>query len=216
MKLILASQSKGRKQLLELFKIPFSIMPSKLDEDKILGQTPLETIQLRARLKGEEIAARIIASSENPTRITNTDPRSISLSLILSADSEAIMKGKTLGKAENEKEAKEILGMLSGKTHEFITAIYAIRLYKSPQTTTYQRKVWAVYDRSYVTMKKLTKEDMRLHLKLSEYKRYAGAYALFASPIDIITKVEGSLTNVVGLPLEKIVPILSENHLLEL
>ncbi len=209
MQIILASSSQGRRQLLSLFKIPFKIIPANVDEDKIIAKRPLETIKLRARLKGEYIAKNL--------KTYNLKPKTF---LIISADSGAILDNELIGKPKNEKEAKEILSILSGKTHEFVTAIYTIKI-KSLRggksfEHTHKEKIWSTYDRSFVTMRKLSIEDIKLHLKLSDYTKYAGGYALFASPIDLITKVEGSLTNVVGLPLEKLIPILRENKILKL
>ncbi|OGG14126.1 hypothetical protein A2773_05245 [Candidatus Gottesmanbacteria bacterium RIFCSPHIGHO2_01_FULL_39_10] len=205
MQLILASASEGRKQLLSLFKIPFKVIPSSVDEDKIHAATPLETIQLRAKLKAESIAQEIINSHWTKDF------------LILSADSDADLDGHIVGKARNKKEATQILQNFSGRTHTFYTAVYAIRINIQKNVARPQQSfhhVWQTYDRSLVTMKKLTREDIKLHLKLSNYTKYAGAYALFASPVDLISKVEGSLTNVVGLPLDKIIPILKENKLI--
>lgn len=196
MHLILASKSIGRKKLLKLFNVPFDVIESDVDEDKIHAQTPFETIKLRAKRKAESVARKYI----NKTGAY----------LIISADSDADLNGKIVGKARDEKDATNILQAFSDKTHDFYTGVYVIQVENGKIT-----KTWETADHSKVTMRKLTKEDIDLHLSLSEYKRYAGAYALFASPVDLISKVEGSLTNVVGLPLDKLIPILKENNLLK-
>lgn len=198
MHLILASKSVGRKKLLELFKIPFEVMESQVNEDQIHASTPFETIRLRARLKAEKVALCL----SSPKSLKRPDSY-----LIISADSDAVLDGRIIGKARNTKEATRILRDFSGRTHDFYTCIYAIRLENGKI-----KKTWSVFDHSRVTMRKLSKEDIDLHLKLSDYKRYAGAYALFASPVDLISAVVGSLTNVVGLPLDKLIPILKENQ----
>ncbi|MBI2611857.1 Maf-like protein [Candidatus Gottesmanbacteria bacterium] len=200
MQLVLASKSQGRRKLLLLFHIPFKVMESELDEDKIHATTPFKTIRLRARLKAEEVAKKIL------TRRYTLDARRF---LIISADSDAVLDGRIIGKAATPSEATHILRNFSGRTHDFYTCIFCLKLENGKIT-----KTWETSDHSRVTMRKLTKEDIDLHLKLSDYKRYAGAYALFASPVDLISKVEGSLTNVIGLPLDKLIPILKENHLL--
>ena len=188
MKLILASMSYGRKYLLNLLKIPYSIMPTDIDEEKIMGKTPLETIQLRAKQKSEKAVEKI----QNET-------------LILSADTEVVINNQVIGKPKDEKEAIEILQLLSDKTHEVMTAIYAIS----------DRKKWHDYDISRVTFKKLTTDEIIRYLKLTDYTRYTGAYALLASPQDFVIKTEGSLSNIIGLPLEKVIPILRENRFLD-
>jgi len=181
MRLILASASEGRKELLSYLKIPFEVIPSNIDEEKIVGKTPLETLQLRARLKGEDVAS------------------SHKKAIILSADSGAILDGKLIGRPKDYDDAVRILSTLSGKTHEFITAIYLSQLS--------DLKVYEDYDTSFVTFRKLEKSDIKRYLTITTYTRYAGGYAI-ASAQDFITKIEGSISNVIGLPLEKVIPIL--------
>ncbi|MBM3283518.1 Maf-like protein [Candidatus Gottesmanbacteria bacterium] len=219
MQLILASASEGRKKLLSLLKIPFKIMPSSLDEEIITGKTPVETLNLRAKLKGEEVVKKIIQSANKQiTQLVDIRPTtyySHPLSyLIISADSEAILDGKLIGKPKSYQEAKEIFFLLSGKTHELATAIYIIRLLKQPKTRSdLVKRWWEGYDRSFVTFRKLSPEDINRYLSITDYKRYTGGYALFSAQ-DFISKIEGSLSNVIGLPLEKVIPILRKNRLL--
>ena len=154
MQLILASKSIGRKKLLKLFNIPFQIMESGIDEDQIHAKTPFETIRLRARLKAESIANKII------TRRYTLDAKRY---LIISADSDAVIDNHIVGKAQNEKEATKILMSFSGKTHDFYTAVYALKMQNGKIT-----KTWETWDHSRVTMRKLTQKDIDLHLKLSD------------------------------------------------
>lgn len=188
MKLILASASKGRKHLLNLLKIPYSIMPTDIDEENIFGKTPLETIQLRAKLKAEKAVKEILKSSN----------------LILAADTEVVINNKVIGKPKDFEDGMRIFKLLSGKTHEVITAIYAIA----------GSKKWQNYDISHVTFKKLTGEEIKRYLRITDYTRYTGGYALLASPQDFVIKTEGSLSNIIGLPLEKVIPILISSDLL--
>lgn len=209
MKLILASASKGRKHLLNLLKIPYEIMPTDIDEEKIFGKTPLETIRLRAKHKIDKFM-----------QLHNF----VSDCLVLAADTEVVFNNQLIGKPKDFEDGKRILKLLSGKTHEVISAFYIIRLTLRARTgsdpKTYKNndsritKVWKDYDISRVTFKKLTTEEIKRYLKLTDYKRYTGGYALLASPQDFVIKIEGSLSNVIGLPLEKVIPILRENKLL--
>lgn len=186
MQLILASASIGREYLLKGLKIPYRTMPSNIDEDKIVNKNLVEAIKMRAKVKGEKVANKIIQSTNKPV-------------LILSADTEVIINKQLLGKPKNYKDAVRMLKMLSGKTHEVVSGFYIINL---PQN-----KIWQGYDRSRVTFRKLKKEDIRLYLSITEYIRYTGSYALVASPQNFITGIEGSISNVIGLPLEKVIPI---------
>jgi len=209
MHLALASASVGRKDLLLHLKIPFTTVPSTLDEDKIWGKNPLSTLQLRAKLKGEEVVKKIA------TRRYTLDAK---CSLILSADSGAIIDNQLIGKPKNYKDAVRILKTLSGKTHEFVTAIYVIIFRhlagkKIASTSDTEVKIWQTYDTSFVTFRKLSDEDIKLYLSLTKYTKFAGGYAL-ASAQNFITKVQGSISNVIGLPMEKVIPIFRENKLL--
>ncbi len=74
-------------------------------------------------------------------------------------------------------------------------------------------KIYQDYETSKVTFRKLTSKDIAMYLKVTQYHRYAGGYAI-ASAQNFITKIEGSISNVIGLPLEIIIPLLIEYHLL--
>lgn len=246
MQLILASASQGRKKLLKLLKIPFEIIPSTLDEEKIIGKTPLETIQLRARLKSEDVASKLSSPKSSKEHTVLQENESI---LILSADSGAIIDNQLIGKPKDRGDAERILRLLSGTTHEFVTAIYIIRIRLQGEINSWRnQKIWQTFDRSFVTLRKLSKEDIKRYLSMNDYSKFAGGYAFSAcpqclspirikvlskkpyyelskelstdncmhgrraSPQDFIIKVEGSLSNVIGLPIEKVLPILKENY----
>ncbi len=222
MKLILASASKGRKHLLNLLKIPYEIMLTDIDEEKIMGKIPLETIQLRAKLKAEEVAKKLSsykAIQRSRDKLDSSIARSLDC-LILSADTEVVINSQIIGKPKDEKEAIEILKLLSDKTHEVITAIYVTQVknqrsnIKDQKYKSNIKKIWKDHDTSYVTFKYLTTQEIRRYLKLTAYTRYTGGYALLASPQDFVIKTAGSLSNIIGLPLEKVIPILRENRLL--
>lgn len=216
MKLILASASIGREYLLKSLKIPYRIIPSQIDEDKITGKNLVETIKLRAKLKGENVAAGLLASSLKSPKLLKSlkDNREY---LILSADTEVILGDKLLGKPKDYKDAFRMLKILSGKTHEVVTAVFLLKLSLDsardrPRLPKSLKKL--TFDRSFVTFRNLTDEDIRLYLSVTEYTRYTGSYALIASPQNFITKIEGSISNVIGLSLEKVIPIFRENKLL--
>lgn len=210
MKLILASVSKGRKYLLSQLKIPFAVLETNLDEDCIVAKNPLETIRLRAKMKAEEALKKITQSANKPiNKLSNlTDTYSLlpNASFILSADTEVIFDNKLIGKPKKYDDAVRMLKILSGKTHEVVTAVYIFKIPKSPRSLNY-----SFISRSFVTFRKLSEKDIKRYLSLTEYKRFTGGYAVIASPQDFITKIEGSISNVIGLPLEKVIPILEMN-----
>lgn len=219
MKLILASQSRGRRALLSLLNIPFEVIPSTIDEDAIIGKTPLESIKLRAKLKGEDVLQKVF-----PLKLLNK-------TMIISSDSGAILDGQLIGKPKDYEDAVRILNNFSGRRHEFVTVVY---LFKLPGSL---RSPKLLIEKSNVTFKKLSDNDIRTYLSHTHYTRYAGAYALFICPKcprpglkdllskqkyldllekscththlpNLIEKIEGSLSNVIGLPLEKLALLL--------
>jgi len=190
MKLILASSSTGRRKLLTALKVPFEIVPSEIDEDKINHATPKQTIRLRAKAKAENIYKKYKRQNV----------------LILAADSMVILKGQTMGKPKDKQEAKLMLKKLSGTTHNFTTAFYIIvgnsgEIYKGDEIST-------------ITFNKMTDEEIDLYLSIDDYTKYAGAYSLFDSPQWFVKEVKGSISNIVGLPLEKVIPILKKEGIL--
>lgn len=157
-----------------------------MDEETILRSNPKDTIRLRAKAKAEEIFKKYKGQDV----------------LILAADSMVILNGKTLGKPKYRSEAVSMLKKLSGTTHNFTTAFYIIdgnsgQIYKGDDT-------------SMITFNRMTDEEINLYLSIDDYTKYAGAYSLFDSPQWFVKEVKGSISNIVGLPLEKVIPILKK------
>lgn len=261
-KLILASASLGRKYLLDKLKLDYETVHTNLDEEKIISCTPINTIKLRARLKGEEALKQITDNRQQITKTNKTTTYNLKpiTYLILSADTEVILNNKLFGKPSSEKEAVKMLKTLSGKTHKVVSGIYIIKIPNSKfQIPNYKKnhvnpripflkadlmekrcvqssprhyaedkhkvkkprvpekigiegsfEAWSDYDTSRVTFRKLTDGDIKRYLRYTDYTRYTGGYALVASPQDFVTKVEGSISNVIGLPMEKVIPILEK------
>lgn len=192
LKLILASTSNGRKNILSTLKIPFKIVDSFVDEDKIWDQNPQKLVEKRAETKGLAVE-KILTQTDNY--------------LIVAADSMVVIDNEAIGKIpEIEKQRAVLLKKLSGKTHQFLTAVWT----KNTQT----QKIWRKVGISFVTIRKLTAEEVGRYAKTDDLSKYAGAYSITNSPQDFVTKIEGSITNVVGLPLEIIIPILRENKII--
>ena len=190
--LVLASQSLGRKKLLQYLKVPFKIIPSTLDEEKILANTPEETLSLRAKLKGEEVASRLPSPS-----------------IVLSADSGAILGRELIGKPHNREDAVRILKKLAGHRHKYITSTYIIKL----STNKSKSIIYKGENTSFVTFRKITDEQINFYLDRTDFTRFAAAYIMVGAQ-DFITKIEGSLSNVIGLPLEIVIPVLKKEKLL--
>lgn len=190
---VLASQSIGRKTLLEKLGIRFRTVVAHVDEEAITDSDPLKMIQKRAAAKVTEVVG-------NPRVYMIHDDRE---TLVIAADSMAVLGKKTFGKAQNTEDARAILKNLMGKTHTFVTACHMALLDQGKF-----KKEWKKVVKTKVTMRSITSLELDAYLARYNFTRFAAAYALNETPWDLVTKVDGSYTNVIGLPFEALLPVL--------
>lgn len=190
---ILASQSIGRRMLLEKLGLRFRIAVSHVDEDAILDRDPYKMIKRRAEAKIKEIVThpRVYSVPENRE------------SVLVAADSMAIIGKKTFGKSVDREDSRTMLKALMGRTHVFATAV-SIVLFDGMKV----KKHWEKTVKTRVTMRKMSQAEIDSYISRFDFTRFAAAYAINEAPWDLITKMDGSYTNVVGLPFEVLLPIL--------
>jgi septum formation protein len=166
---------------------------SRVDEDAIVDKDPLRTIKMRAEAKSKEVTShsRVYSLPEGRE------------ALIVAADSMGIVGKKTFGKSIDREQTREMLKNLMGKTHVFATAV-TIVLFDGIKV----KKTWEKTIKTRVTMRKLTPVEIDSYVSRFDFTRFAAAYALNEAPWDLITKIDGSYTNVIGLPFEVLLPIL--------
>lgn len=191
--ILLASQSVGRRSLLEKLGLKFRTVVTNVDEDAIVHDDPLVTIKKRATAKIDEVIKhpRVYAIVEEAK------------TLVITADSMAVLGKKTFGKAQDKEHAKEILKSLMDKTHIFATAI-SVSFMEGHK----EKKRWEKTITTKVSMRKLTQPELDLYVHRYDFSRFAAAYTINETPWDLITKIDGSYTNVIGLPFEVLLPIL--------
>ena len=183
MRLILASKSPRRKKLLESLGLEFDVVVSNADEESVNEEGMAEHVQKIAELKVNAVA------KENPDAI------------IIGADSMVVFEGKRIGKPKDEEDAVRILKMLSGNTHEVYTGI----IVKNIKTG----KVLRNYDVTKVTFRDLTDREIKEWVKNPECLGGAGAYTDKIHHV-FFDRISGSHTNVFGLPIRTIIPMLRE------
>jgi septum formation protein len=198
---VLGSQSIGRRTLLEKLGIRFRVIVTHIDESSITDSDPVKTLSRRSLAKAEEIA-------DHP-RVYNLSE--LAKSLIITADTEAIIGKRTYGKAQDKEDAKRIIKELMGKTHNVVTAVTMILIDKGKEV-----KRWNKIGTSKVTTRKLTGQELDLYVSRYDFTRFSAGYALTETPWDLITKVDGSYTNVVGLPFEVILPVFKNLDIISL
>ncbi len=191
-RVILASQSVGRKSLLEKLGIPFRVVVTNVNEDNITSDKPEKMILKRAQAKAAEVIL-------HPKVYMIQDVPKV---LILAADSEAVVGKKTFGKATDRDNAREIIKELMNKSHTFITGVVAVYLENGVE-----KKRWEKTTETKVTLGKMTGPELEQYVARYDFTRFAGGYALNEAPWDLVTKIDGSYTNVIGLPFEVILPI---------
>jgi len=211
-KLILASGSVGRKMLLESLKIPFEIMESSVDEEKIQDEDPIKLATLRAIAKAEEVAKKIQGNWGNQGNGGNEEKI-----IVIGADTVGFLDNPPVGEArwvfgkpKSREEAEEMMRKLSGKTHKYVSAHAIIKL----ETLNSEFEKISGYDVSSVTFRRLSAIDIKTYLDRVEFLKLCGAFKINDSPQDFVTRVEGSISNIIGLSLEKIIPILRKEGLL--
>ena len=190
---ILSSQSIGRKMLLEKLGVRFRVVVTRVDEDAIMDKKPETMIKKRAAAKALEVVA-------NPRVYSIPEERE---SLIVAADSMAILGSKTFGKSTDREDTKNMLKALMGKTHNIVTAVHIVLAQNNSITKTWEKTVT-----TKVTFRKMNTVEIESYVSRFDFTRFAAGYALNEAPWDLVTRVDGSYTNVIGLPFEVLLPIL--------
>ncbi len=176
--LILASASPRRARLLQLVTPDFVVAPADVPEPVHESLTPAELCQLNAHLKARTVA------KHHPD------------ALVIGADTEVCLGTKVFGKPRSLKEAESMLARLTGRTHQVITGVCLMH------RRTHQERLFA--EQTDVTFHDLSRDQIRAYLRLIQPFDKAGAYAIQDSGELIIERIEGSFSNVVGLPLGRL------------
>jgi septum formation protein len=187
-RLILASGSYGRRELLRYAGYPFEVIPSNIDEDD--GQTVTNPRQYVAELawqKAEAVAKQLPADAETET-------------LILAADSTVWHQERIIGKPVDEADARRILGSLAGTTHELWTGVCLWRLRDGVQVC------WQ--ERSELYFKPLTPAELDHLIDTKVWEGKAGGYGIESHGDPYLTVKTGTISNVIGLPMESLAAVL--------
>jgi septum formation protein len=174
-KIILASTSLRRQELLRMVGLQFEVEPSNYQEDIYSGKEPHELARSISRGKALAVAGK----HRN--------------ALIIAADTLGVFNGKVIGKPDTEKEAKEILSVLSGNSHFAITGFTIIDIDNN--------KILSESVETRVYMRKLTKREIEKYVNSKEPMGKAGAYAIQGLGSLLVERIEGDFFNVMGLPL---------------
>lgn len=182
-RLILASKSPRRYELLKQVGLDFDVIPSGIEEDYIQGESPRKHVLRLAEAKALDVG------NQHPDR------------WVVAADTIVYVDHSILGKPKSRDEAKKMLRHLSGKEHRVLTGFSVLHLEKG------RRDRGAV--QTAVKVRKLTQLEMEWYVETGEPFDKAGGYAVQGIGSFMIESIKGSYTNVVGLPLCELIQMLS-------
>ena len=179
---ILASQSPRRRELLTLVGIPHEVRPADIDESYGAGELPHAHAERLAREKAAVVA------------------RSAPDAVVIGSDTIVVLDGDVLGKPRDEREAASMLMRLSGRTHTVMTAVAVM---------------WRGVERSAVeevevTFHTLTSAEIDAYIATREPMDKAGAYGIQGFGATIVARVDGDYFAVMGLPLQRMVRLMTD------
>lgn len=183
-KIVLASASPRRRELLSQLGLKFEVRVSSVKERK--GEDPVEAAEQAAISKASEVAGRT--------------PEAV----VIGADTVVVVDGEILGKPASASEAEEMLRKLSGKAHQVITGVAVV---DSSGRRMVDHEITTVF------FAPLSEEEISAYIESGEGHDKAGAYAIQGLGALFIPRIEGSYTNVVGLPLAKLYEMLKHFEL---
>jgi len=192
-KIILASKSKVRKDILKSNGIICEVIPSNVDEDSIkLALTKKEASPETISKNLAELKANKISS-----KVQNQ--------LVLGADSVIDLNGNIISKPNNRAEALEILKQLNNKKHHLISSVCISR---------YGNMIWNFTDKATLTMKNFSNDELKTYLsKISDEALYAyNVYQIEGEGRSLFSSIEGDEDTIMGLPVKRIIEYLNNNR----
>jgi septum formation protein len=174
--IFLASQSPRRSELLTQLGVRFELIEVSVHEQRQPEETPLDYVN---RVSREKAGAGLMALS------------GVANAVVLGADTDVVLDGNVFGKPADADEARTMLKALSGRTHEVITAVWLVSAGRE------QHRI----SRTQVTFSALSESDIDAYIASNEPFGRAGSYAIQGLGAAFVSRIEGSYSGVMGLPL---------------
>jgi len=184
-KIILASKSEVRKEILDKNNIKCVVEPSNVDEE------PVKESLLKEQASSEIISKNLAELKANKVSMKKNDE------IVLGADSVIDLEGELISKPESREEAMEILKKLNGKSHFLISSVCISKN---------GSMIWNYTDKAKLTMKKFTDDELKNYLsKISDATLYAyNVYQIEGEGRSLFASIEGDKDTIMGLPVKKI------------
>jgi septum formation protein len=175
-KLVLASSSPRRAEILSAVGWPYETMVAGIDESRAPGEDATAYVQRLAREKAEAVVAKLERG------------------LVLGADTVVVINGEILGQPRDDDDARSMLKLLSGKWHDVLTGVALVRAGEGTEAL-------VAYERTRVRFAEMSADEIEWYVGTGEPKGKAGAYAVQGRAALFIEEIEGEYFNVVGLPI---------------
>lgn len=185
-KLFLASSSPRRKELLQQLGLTFEVINAPIEEVALPNESP-ESFVLRMAIEKALSGFNKVAGK----RIW-----------VIGSDTAVVLNGRVFGKPKHESDAFKMLSALSGSQHEVLSAVAVV----------FDGEVFSVLNRTQVYFKKLNDAEINAYIATQEPFGKAGSYAIQGLGAQFITKIEGSYSGVMGLPLYELNQLLAESN----
>jgi septum formation protein len=182
-KLILASKSARRAEILRAVDWPFQAIAANIDESRGASEDAITYVRRLAREKAETVAAKL------------------SDGLVLGADTVVVIDGEILGQPRDEHDARRMLHLLSGKWHQVVTGVALMRAGNHAESLT-------DHETTRVRFCEMAAEEIDWYVSTGEPRDKAGAYAIQGKAALFIEEIEGDYFNIVGLPVRLVYELL--------
>lgn len=183
-KIILASASPRRKELLEKLGIEFEIVESLYDEDKIKTDDPVELVEELALQK-----ALVVAKQFDDA-------------LIIGGDTTVYVAGEILNKASDKREAERMIRLLSGTTHMVVTGVAIVNSLTGDSVVGHEE--------GFIRFKSLSEDEIKKYVDSGKWRGFAGGYAMQGAAAPFVTEQTGSLSAIIGFPVALVTDLLEQ------
>lgn len=190
MRYILASASPRRRELLSQAGISFEVIPSTVKE-KITKTDPRDVVMELSFQKAKDVYRRV-CSSEKETNQLEEDIT------VIGADTIVVYRGGILGKPADTSEAYDMLSLLSDRTHQVYTGVSLMMCINKKES----HRIF--YEKTDVTLYKITREDLHAYVESGDSLDKAGAYGIQGPFAIHVKRINGDYNNVVGLPIGRL------------
>ncbi len=190
-RLVLASASPRRSELLRSVGLDFDVIPADIDESTLSGETPSDYVSRLSNEKARVVAERVGGGA-----------------IVIAADTTVDVDGRILEKPTDEPDARRMLRLLSGRTHLVHTGVTVSRSPETRARGTAGSPATVVVETA-VRFVELTDRSIDWYLATGEHAGKAGAYGIQGAAGAFVERIDGSVTNVIGLPLAETLALLA-------